>query len=247
MKQILISILGLVLAGPSWAAITFDVASSSEGTTSTSHSHTIASDANIIIVCNAIRRSSGGAAQPASAVTVGGEAATLLAGVTSSNNVMRAELWYKLTPLTGSRTISVTQDATTTFSIAGAMSFKGVAQSSTFNTSKTASSGNSANMDVSALASAVGEMAVLCGSVRSSTNSVGPDATAATSTERYEDPHSGSGTGGLVGTGYTEAGASTSIDMRVDLTSSNEWAAVAVSMRELITETLRNRGAMFFP
>lgn len=246
MKQLLSVIVILALAGPSWAAITFDSASSGEGTTSESYSHTIASDANIIIICNAVRRSSGGAAQPASAVTVGGDAATLLAGVTSSNNVMRAELWYKLAPLTGARTIAVTQDATTTYSVVGSMSFKGVAQSSTFNTSKTASSGTGLNMDVTALASAAGELGVLCGAARNGTNTVGPDPTVPTSTERYEDAHS-IGANGLVGTGYTEAGADTSIDMRVDLTSSNEWAAAAVSMRELITATFRNRGAMLFP
>jgi hypothetical protein len=214
------------------ALITFDAASSAEGTTSTTHNATIDEDANIAIVCLSMRENDGGV-QSATGVTVGGEAATFL--VASSNptdNVHRVEIWYKLAPATGTPQVIATAHASTDSLITGVMSFKGVAQTSTFNTAKTASGAPNANADVDNLASAVGEVGVYCGEAAGAsgitTVSADGGAPISTSTKRYKDKHSN---GRAVGFGFTEVGAVTSINMRVNLSASVNWAAAAVSLR----------------
>jgi hypothetical protein len=227
-----------LLTDPLWAAISYDATSgqSSEGTTSTTHNVTIAADANILIVCLAIRES-GGAVAAATGVTVGGAAATFLSGATNAGNVIRAEMWYKLAPATGTVSVVASYNASTDLAITGGMAFKGVAQSSTFGTPVTAVSSATTNIDVDAIGSAVGEMGVLCGAVRdngSAQTTVSADGTAPVSTERYEDPH-GAGLPSITGFGYTEDGAATSINMRVDANNTAQWAAVGVSMRPSAT------------
>jgi hypothetical protein len=219
------------LSNAAWGAISFDIASSSTGTTSTSHSHTLAAGANAIIVCVGSRES-GGSPVPASAVTVGGEVATKLDS--QAFGVMNVDLWYKLTPLTGAQTIAATGGAGTDHMVTGAMSFTGVAQTSTFNTVGKVTSATT-NLDVDSLASAVGEVGVFCGTIRDTaadSSAASADATAPTSTERFDTRKSV-----VVSThGYTEDGAATSINMRVDIvTPSGEAAAVAVSMRAAAT------------
>lgn len=233
MKQLIFWIWVLV-ASPVWAAITYDTSSVGEGTNSTSHSHTVAADANIAIICLAMRETTP-SVQPATAVTVGGQAATFLAGVTTGDSIIRTEMWYKLAPLTGAQTVAVTADATTDRIVTGVMTFKDVAQASTFNTAVTNSSTGSTNADVDSISSAVGEVGVYCGGVRTSASTPSADATAPVSTERFEEPHNDAIS--VIGFGYTEDGAATSIDMRVDLTGSERWAAAAVSMRPLVTSS----------
>jgi hypothetical protein len=236
MKRFLFLIVSLLLlASQASAAITFDAASSSEGTTSTTHNATIAADANIAIVCVALRENNAGNPQQSTGVTVGGAAATLLVASNSgASNPGRIELWYKLAPSTGTVSVVATGDATTDEMVTGVLTFKGVAQTSTFNTATSAlSSAGSANMDVDSIASALGEMGVLCGYGRTSTTTASADATSPVSTERYEDNQGA--TGGLVGVGYTEDGAASTINMRVDLSASVQWAAAAVSMKPLVS------------
>ena len=124
MLLILLAI-SLFIASPVWAAITFDVASSSGGTTSTSHSHTVAADANIAIICVS-QREQGAAVVAPSSVTIGGEAATSLSSSTSAAGGQRADLYYKLSPLTGAQTVAVTGGAGTDRMVTGVMTFKGV-------------------------------------------------------------------------------------------------------------------------
>jgi hypothetical protein len=177
-------------------------------------------------------------------VTIGGQAATFLDGVNNSTNALRVELWYKLSPLTGAQTVAVTPDATTDRMVTGVMTFKNVAQTSTFNTPSTlGSSASGTDADLDSIASAVGELAVLCGQSRVLTSTPSPDATAPVSTERYELGFDSGGTT-TMGFGYTEDGASPTINMRIDLATSELWALVGVSMRPLATDIgyLKRRG-----
>jgi hypothetical protein len=210
------------------APITFDAASSSEGTTSTSHSATIASDANLALVCVA-SAAYGLNVQQATSVTIGGEAATHLVGFNqTADNIVRADIWYTLAPPTGSQTVAVTSHASTNYTVTGVMTFKGVAQSSTFNTTATAA-GHTANADIAHLASAVGEMGVMCGGFRNEAATVSPDAGKPVSVERFEREHATRISAG--GFGYTEDGAVTSIAMRVNLSVAKHWTVVGVSLR----------------
>lgn len=230
MKRLLLAIALCVLASPALAAITFDVASSSEGTSSTSHDHTVAADANVMIVCVA-SRDEGGAVQAAASVTVEGAAATLLISQpNTTTNFVRTDLWYKLAPTTGAGvTIAATGDASTDFMSTGVMTFKDVAQTLTFNTAA-AATGSSTNVDIASIASAVGELGVYCGVAQAASATYSPDATSPVSVERFEYDHTGAA---MMSFGYTEDGAATSIAMRVDGTVTANWAAVAASMRPL--------------
>jgi len=218
-------------------APSFDTQCTGEGTTSATCDATVASDANIAIVCVA-GRDSGGAVQPAVSASVEGQAATFLAGITNAGNVIRVDLFYKLSPITGANvTASATADSANEFTIVGMMTFKTVAQTSTFNTEKTAQGVTENAADINTLASAVGELGVLCGAGRTATGTasiVEPDPTSPVSTERFDHEYTGTDTA-VRGWGYTEAGAASSIDMRVDYDedASTQWATAAVSMRPL--------------
>lgn len=79
----------------------------SEGTTSTTHNHVIDALRPGLLVCVSLWRANGGIGS-VSAVTSGGEALALIAGVTSPAGIRRAELWQKLDPTAGTRSIAVT-------------------------------------------------------------------------------------------------------------------------------------------
>ena len=218
----------------SWAAITFDASTTMEGLTTTSGNATIAADANVALICLAQRdtNSSGITANTAS-VTVGGEAATQLSGVCSDSCgalAVRAVWFYKLAPATGTVAIAATSDTGTDRIVTGVVSYKGVAQTSTFNTPGTNSSTSSAAMDVDSLASAIGELGVLCGAISGSGTTPSADATVPVSTERVDTAHTNATSVRV--TTYEEAGDTSTINMRVDLSASVRWAAVAASMRE---------------
>jgi hypothetical protein len=232
-EVIFLLVLLLLLPTYAGAAITFDTASGSGGLSSTSHSHTVAADANIAIICTA-QRETGLAVAQSTSVTIGGQAADgMLVGVNNSTNNVRAELWYKLSPLTGAQTVAVTGGAGTDRMVTTVMTWKNVAQTSTFNTAASiGSTASGTNADLNGIASAVGEMAVLCGSVRVLTATPSPDATAPVSTERIEQGFDSGGTTHM-GFGYSEDGAASTVDMRIDLAGSETWALVAASMREV--------------
>jgi hypothetical protein len=246
--QILLAFLLCLFASPVYAAITYDTQSSTSvnGGSSTSHSHTVAADANIAVVCLAIR-DDGGAVAAATGVTIGGDAMTRLRGETHSGNIIRAELWYRLAPLTGSQTVAVTGAVGTDRIVTGVMTFKGVAQSNTWATDADGAvgQGSSTNMDVDSIASALGEMGVFCGASRGLNQTASPDGTAPVVTERVELCADCSG-GTLLGYSATEDGAATSINMRVDLTVSATWVAVGASMQAAATSTRRPIAPMVF-
>lgn len=231
---ILLVVVMLLVACDGYAAVTIDAVSSEEGigvnTASTSHSHTIASDANLVVVCLAERdTSAGGITADTATVTVGGAAATQLSAVQESTPQVRVVMFYKLSPSTGVQTIAATSDSGIDRLLTGVLSLKGVAGSSTFNTAGTSSNIGSTDADVDGLASAVGEFAVLCGASATAASTASADATAPVSTEQLDVAVTDATT--VRGWIYTEAGDTTSINMRVDLASSVRWAATAVSIR----------------
>jgi hypothetical protein len=233
MKRLALTLCFLLWANPLLAAITYDADSTGTGSTSTSHSATIAADANMAILCLSYREDGGAVGSIATAPTINSQNATFLNGV-SVGGVMRVEMWYFAAPPTGTQTVAGTYPAGTDAAVTGIMTFKGVTTGTTaaiFNDDDghTASSAGSTNADVDSITSAVGEMGVYCGSARTSTTTASADGTAPTSTEQYEQAQA-SGGGGMIGFGYTEDGAATSINMRVDLSGSVQWTAVGASM-----------------
>jgi hypothetical protein len=249
MRRLLLIGLCTLLA-PIWAqaAITIDATSSvasAPPATTTSHSHPIASDANFVGVCVA-SRDFGLAVGSVSSVTVGGAAATFVGRAQSGNAGVSAELWYIVNPATGSQTVAVTNAATNDRTLTTVISLKGVATSPTTGTPVTAGdAGPSVDVNVDGIGSAVGELGLLCGVGRVNTATVAADAAAVVSTEQIEAAHTDATS--MVGYIYTEAGASPTIDMRVDLSTSERWGAVGVSVKPLVATTSRKRGAVFYP
>lgn len=229
MRRLFLTLIFCFLTTPTWAAITVDATSTADATgTSTTHNHTLAADADAIFICMG-QRDFDSAIQPAVSVTVGGENATHVAGAHGAANTTRADLYYLVNPPTGTQQIIATADASVNTMATAAISLKGVASTSTLNTAKTNAANSGMDIDVDTLASAVGELGLLCGTVRTNTPTVSPDATAPTSTERVE--YASMQSFGQIVFIYTEDGATTSIDMRVDSDTSINWAAAAVSIR----------------
>lgn len=223
-----------MLSGEAVAAITIDNTTSAEANVGTPNTlsysgHTIAADADALLigVCERDTNSSGFTVDTAT-VTVAGASATQLLGHDNGATV-RALLFYKLSPSTGTPTIAVTGDTGNDRLVIGVMSLKGVQQSSTFNTAGTGSGLGVTNADIDALASAAGEFGVMLGCIRTNTVTPSADATAPVSTEQLDVAHTDSTS--VRAFLYTEAGASPTLDMRVDLSGSGDWAGVAVSVR----------------
>jgi hypothetical protein len=248
MHRLIVIILAILLAASSvHAAITYDTASStSANATSTTQNHTFAADANFGTIC-VMQRDTGGAVGAASGVTVNGDPATPVTsgGLTHSGSVLRIDMFYYPSPPSGVQEIIATGHANTDAIVTIVKSFKGVNLSDPLNTAKTAQ-GTSTNADIDTIASAVGELVDGCFNVRTFGTTIGPDATAPVSTERIEDPQDEAGTNGINTAGYTEDGAATSINMRVDLGASVQWEGVAVSIRAAAEATRRPIAPMVF-
>lgn len=229
----------LVLVLAPWmahAAITIDAVTTSEGLTSTSHSHTIAADATAVIICPAERDTDlGGLTANTASVTVGGQAATQLIGVSDATPWVRSVMFYKLAPLTGAQTVAVTPDTGTDRIVTTVISLKNVAQTNTFNTAASVGSTGtgSTNADLDGIASAVGELVLVCGASSTSASTASPDATAPTSTEQSDVAHTNATS--VRSWVYTEDGSATSTDVRVDLAASHRWAMAGAAIREVIS------------
>lgn len=233
----LLLILSLLVPAQGWAQVTFDAASGGGfgGVASGSANHTVAADANIAVTCVGTRENGGVAVAPT--VTIGGEAMTHLDGGTDSSGVSRADLFYKLSPLTGVQSVVVTGGAGADRIAFATTTWKGVAQASTFNTvAKIGASSAGTNADLNSIPSAIGEVVAACGAARVQTATPSPDPTAPTSDERREQPFDLSGTT-TIAWAYSEAGASPTVDIRVDLAGSEIWAMVGASMRPLAAAT----------
>lgn len=231
------------------AQVAIDAVSQAESAvpgTSTTHNHTLGGAATWIGVCVSTR-DHGLAIQPVTSVTVGGVSAMLVDRAQTSNNGISAELWHLPSPPTGVQSIVVTNDAVNERTVTTAISLTGTATSSMLGTAITATDPGSANanVDVDVIPSAVGELGIVCGAARVDTTTVAADPTAPVSTERVERAHADSTS--LIGFLYSEDGAATSINMRMDLTPAERWAAVGVSVKPLVATTPRKRGAVFYP
>ena len=240
MLRFITALVLLLIPSWAWAAITFDAASSAEGTTSTSHSHTIASDANIVVICVVMRDGGGAVEAITTAPTVGGQNASLVTGAVrtlTANNSRRVEMWYKLAPPTGSQTIAVTSPAVTDQTLTGVLSYKSVAQSSTWGTASVAEGGSNSDIDLFNIVSAVNEMGVMCGATQNAGTpaTFTADANTPVSTERLDVAHS---TGSTMSLGmYEETGTASNFDMRMNSSITSNWIAVASSMKPLAATT----------
>jgi len=234
MKKLALLCLILALPTLSYGAITYDTAQTweAEAGAGAGGNITIGSGSNrIVFICRSIRDSSGAVAADTSAPTVGGSPATQIGtGITNSGNVMRAELWYYLSPPSGSVAIATTPAASTDRNLTAAIAYSGVAQTSTFNTPNTQQTVGT-DMDTDSIASALTDLVVQCGVQRRGTAAItaSPDGTSPISTERVDVAHTQTTSSSV--TFYEEAGAATSTDIRVDLSESVQWAAIGVAMR----------------
>lgn len=226
MTRLILALLFGLVTTPAWAAVTFDAVITDTGTIQTSASLTIAADANLVVVVVGGRDEDGNAETPSS-VTVGGQAATLITGCEADRVAavgINTTLWAKVSPLTGAQTV-VADAANNEQMVMTALSFKGAALTNTFGTCVTLATSTAA-VDVNTIGSAVGEMGVM-GVTLNATATCAPDATAPTSDERSEFANGVN----VQQCTYTEAGAATSIDMRADLGTARDLAAVGVSIR----------------
>lgn len=251
MHLLLIPLLLLLLPSPLWAAIAYvgQTTAEAESGAAPTLNHTFGSGSNkIAIIVRCLRENGGAVAADTAVPTLGGNNTTQIgSGVTNGNNVVRVELYYYLNPPSGSQSIVSSPDATTDRNQTAVLEYTGVAQSSTFGTAVTAQTA-STNMDVNSIGSAVNELGILAGCARRgpvADTTASADATSPVSTERIDDPHSGeSNTATIIA--YEEAGAATSINMRVDLSEAVQWAAMGVSMRPAADPSTRQRSMVLF-
>lgn len=202
----------------------FDAAATDNtGTTATSHDHTVAADANLLLIFVSQLDTAPAAVV---GVTVEGSAATLITGCAKTQGVVRTEIWYYLNPPTGAGvTVAVDTSGTATdATMTGTMSIKGVDTSNPFGTCSTDGTTDS-SVDINNITTTLNDLVVI-GVSANSTASCSADATSPVSTERF-DANNG---GNLGGCGYTENGASPTTDMRVDLSGSLTHAEVAVAV-----------------
>lgn len=247
MRYRLLLILSLV-STPSWGAVTIDASTTAHAINAENISltHTGAADATLALACVTERDSSTNNIGAGPSVTYGGNAMTLISGATvTAGTRIKASLFYYLSPPTGAQTVAYTRSTNANRYTMTAITLKGTAGANTFNTAGTYSSTASTNIDIDGLASAVGEFAIMCGLHYTQASTVSPDATSPVSTEYLEVDHTDSTS--FTHYIYTEDGAATSIDMRVDASVSNYAAAVAVSIRPEAAAIVRHRATVIYP
>lgn len=225
----------VLVSSESRAAVTIDNTTSAEANVGTPNSipnytgHTIAADADAILIGVCMRdTNASGYTNDTATVTVGGVSATQILAVDNTVSI-RLALFRLLAPTTGTPSIAVAGDTGTDRLIIGVMSLKGVAQSGSFNTASSNYGLGVTDADIDSLASATGEFAIMAGCIRLNTITPSADATSPVSTEQLDVAHTDSTSVRVFL--YTEDGASSAINMRVDLSGSGDWAGVAVSVR----------------
>lgn len=235
MRRVVLALIPYLLTTPSWAAITIDAVTTAGNvgiginTTEASFSHTGAADATLALVCYTGRDTTATMGTDAS-VTYGGNAMLAVTGaIQTQGSFLQSQLFYLTSPPSGAQTINVTAATGSDREVVSAITLKGTATTSIFNTAGTMGSEGTTSIDIDGLASAVGEFAVMCGTQSTNTPTVSPDATSPVSTEQLEADHTDSI--GMTHFVYTEDGAATSINMRVDSDTSARTSAVAVSIR----------------
>lgn len=251
----LLTILLLLLHSPVWAAITIDGTPSfggginGNGTPDISFSHSSTAP-TLSLACVAERDVSGAALGAATSVpTYAGNNMTLVPGATQNQGgVMKTSLYYYVSPPSGSQTVTLpTVSANADRYMMSVITLAGTATTDIFNTAGTNGAATGTNLDVDSLASAVGEFAVACGAQETNTPAFSADATSPVSTEVVDEDMASIDGIGLSHFIYTEDGAATSINMRVDSTGNVDWSMVAVSIRPAASATVRCQSPVFYP
>lgn len=220
----------LLIAAPSWAAPTFDAATTmfSNNLTTVTGSHTPVSTTNgVAMVCITWNR---GTLGTLNTVTYGGNAMTFVAGSTDGGGQRRAELWRYVGYGSGASTVTGTFDAIKNDARMTVLTYTGVDQATPTGTAATAS-GVASPITV-AVSSATGELVVDCGEAGASGD---PITVGAGQTQRSNH---GDGTNHTHVTSE-EAGAS-SVTMSWPLTAGEFWAQVAVPLKPATTSTEKN-------
>lgn len=250
----LLTLLLLLLPSPLWAAITIDgtisFVAGRNGTgypdLSVSHSSTAPT---LALACVAERASSNNMGASTSVPTYGGNTMTLVTGATQTQATrVKTSLYYYVSPPSGSQTVALATVSTNSNRyMMSVMTLAGTATTSIFNTAGTNGGDSGQNLDVDGLASAVGEFAVACGLQSTNAPVFSADATSPVSTEQLDEDMTATDSIGLSHFVYTEDGAATSINMRVDSTVSQYWSMVAVSIRPAVTATTQQQSPVFYP
>lgn len=246
MKRLLIILL-LLLPLPVHAAITIDAISTDDGMNGGNIiiSHTAAADATLALVCASDRDTTENTLGANPTATYAGNAMTAVPGAIGTySDTMRSSMFYYVSPPSGASNIELNESASSDRYVMSVITLKGTATTDIFNTAS-ATGASSASADIDGLASAVGEFAVMCGAIRTNTPTVSPDATSPVSTEQVEYDHPDAI--GITHFVYTEDGAATSINMRVDISASQWWAAAAVSIRPAVSASVRRQAPVFYP
>lgn len=228
MLRLLLTLVLTLITTQAWAAhITTDVVNCTQtGTDSTSGDCTVAADAKLALIIVGLR-DGGGAVSSVNSVTVEGQAASLISGCAAGTGQVRTEIWQLASPPTGAgTTIAVSATGGTIDQmVTGLITLKNTALSNIFGVCGTGAA-NSANADINSLASSTNDLAVM-GVTVNGNRTCAPDATSPVSTEQYDAANGVN----MHSCGYTEVGTSPTVDMRVDLSASDNHAEVAVSVR----------------
>ncbi|MDB5862777.1 MAG: hypothetical protein JWO70_583, partial [Betaproteobacteria bacterium] len=182
--------------------------------------HTVGSGTDRLLVVEVSTDST----QPVTSVTYGGTALTQLSAITDGANKVRAEVWYLVAPSSGTANVVVSLGSGKEF-VAGATSFSGVDQSTTFGTPVTAEgAGGAPSVTV---ASAVGEIVFDVVALRDRTSGAAGGAQTALWTNT-----NGTGSADAWGGSSTSAGAgSVTMGWSSAGGGAGEWAAIAVAMK----------------
>lgn len=229
------------------SAITLNNTSTAESSpptsTTISYAHTVHASSNMAVVLVCERDTNGSGFTDDAVVSVGGASALLIDRAQSTDNLVRALLFARVNPSTGSATIAVTGDTGSDRLVVGVLDYADVASSGSFGAPVINGSSGSNNVDVDGVPSSIGELGVMGGCARTSAVTVSADPTAPVSTERLNAAHTDSVSIRLFA--YDEPGASGTINMRADLSVSERWAAVGVSMRS--ASTFRRKPMVVIP
>lgn len=253
MKHLLIILL-LLLPAQLHAAITIDGTPSftaglnGTGDPDLSVSHTSTAP-TLALACVLERATANNMGASTSVPTYAGNAMTLVTGATQTQATrMKTSMYYYVNPASGTQTVALPTVSTNSTRYAlSVITLAGTATTSIFNTAGTNGADSGTDLDVDSLASAVGEFGVACGAQSTNAPAFSADATSPVSTEQLDEDLTATDSIGLSHFIYTEDGAATSINIRVDSTVSQYWSMVAVSIRPAVAATVRRQGAVWYP
>jgi hypothetical protein len=218
------------------AAVTFDAVTVSGGSADfgdATFAHTVAADADVLVVCTSTSISS--TVNDITSITYAGQALTQLNTVSNGAGA-HAELWYKLAPATGVNNV-VVNAADDPWFVYIAMSFKGVAQQAPVGAT---ASGTDATPTVN-VSSAAGAIVADCLSVFAE---AGTTITVhASQTQRANTQHDNA----IGGAASTEAGAAPTVTMSWALDSSRAWTLAVMSLEQAVAPVGRRRIRNIYP